>query len=120
MVALFLIDPTVIWLDFEAPGLPESREIEKKMLLEFCCFLVIKKYARDRFLWISGFILGSVLEPRAAKKVSDRVFFFGSFSGGAHSKFRLPFSLKNHVFYEGVFQNLAFCSRVGPKVPQKR
>ena len=68
MVALFLIDPTVIWLDFEAPGLPERREFEKKMLLEFCCFLVIKKYARNRFLWISGSILVSVLEPRRVKK----------------------------------------------------
>ena len=38
MVPSFLIDPTVIWLDFEGPGLPESRKIEKKMLLEFCCF----------------------------------------------------------------------------------
>ena len=37
-----------------------------------------------------------------------QVCFFGSFSGGGHSKFGLAFSLKNHVFYEGVLQNLAF------------
>ena len=43
MVASFLIDPTVIWLDFEAPGLPESRKIEKEMLLEFCCVFNNKK-----------------------------------------------------------------------------
>ena len=43
MVPSFLIDPTVIWLDFEGPGLPESRNIEKKMLLEFCCFFGSKK-----------------------------------------------------------------------------
>ena len=40
---MFLIDPTVIWLVFEAPGPPESREIEKKMLLIFCCFVGNKK-----------------------------------------------------------------------------
>ena len=34
MVPSFLIDPTVIWLDFEGSGLPESRKIEKKMLLD--------------------------------------------------------------------------------------
>ena len=43
MVPSFLIDPTVIWLDFEGPGLPESRKIEKKMLLEFCCVFNNKK-----------------------------------------------------------------------------
>ena len=49
MVASFLIDPTVIWLDFEGPGLPESSKIEIKMLLEFCCFFGSKKYGRERF-----------------------------------------------------------------------
>ena len=49
VVPSFLIDPTVIWLDFEAPGLPESREIEKKMLLIFCCFFGSKKIRRDQF-----------------------------------------------------------------------
>ena len=49
VVPSFLIDPTVIWLDFEGPGLPEIRKIENKMLLEFCCFLKTKKYAREQF-----------------------------------------------------------------------
>ena len=43
MVPSFLIDPTVNLLDFEAPGLPESRKIEKQMLLEFCCVFNNKK-----------------------------------------------------------------------------
>ena len=119
MVPSILNDSTAFWRDFEGPGLPESRKIEKKMLLEFCCFFIDKIIRQNRFLWISGSILGSVFEPRPAKKVSDRVFFFGSFSGAAYSKFGLGFSLQNHVFYEGVFQNLAFRSRVGPKVPYK-
>ena len=38
VVASFLIDPTVIWRGFEGPGLPESRKIEQKIVLEFCCF----------------------------------------------------------------------------------
>ena len=43
MVPSVLIDPTGIWLDFEGPGLPESRNIEKKMLLGFCCIFNNKK-----------------------------------------------------------------------------
>ena len=49
VVPWFLIDPTVIWLDFEAPGPPESRKIEQKIVLEFCCFFGSKKYGRERF-----------------------------------------------------------------------
>ena len=37
----------------------------------------------------------------------------------SHSKFGFAFSFENHMFYDGVFQNLAFYSRVGPKVPRK-
>ena len=43
--------------------------------------------------------------------------FFGVFLEGAFSKFVLGFSLQKHVFYEGVFQNLAFRSRLASKVP---
>ena len=32
MVPSFLIDPTMFWYDFEGPGLPESRKIEKKII----------------------------------------------------------------------------------------
>ena len=38
MVASFLIDPTVFWHDFEGPGRPESRKIEKTTLLEMSGF----------------------------------------------------------------------------------
>ena len=83
MVASFLIDPTVIWHDFEGPGLPKSRKIEQKLLLFFCCFSNDKKYAQDRFLWISGSILGLVLEPRAAIKMQIGSSFFVLFLEGA-------------------------------------
>ena len=36
-----------------------------------------------------------------------------------HSKFVFVFSRKKHVFYEGLFQNLAFYMRVDPKGPQE-
>ena len=58
MVASFLIDPTVIWLDFEAPGLPESREIEKKMLLIVCCFFGSKKICPGSVLMDFGVHFG--------------------------------------------------------------
>ena len=41
------------------------------------------------------------------------------FSRGCYSKFGLSFSFVFHLFYEGVFQNLAFRSRVEPKGPRK-
>ena len=116
MVASFLIDPTVIWLDFEAPGLPESRKIEKKMLLFFRCFSSDKKIRPGSVFMDFGVRCRVSFGAPGCKKNANRVFFFCFFSGGAHSKFGLAFSLKKHVFYEGVFQNLAFCSRVGPKV----
>ena len=43
MVHSFLIDPTVIWLDFEGPGLPESSKIEKKTLMAMSGFLSCEK-----------------------------------------------------------------------------
>jgi hypothetical protein len=119
VVASFLIDPTVIWLDFEAPGLPESRKIEKKMLLFFRCFSSDKKIRPGSVFMDFGVHCRVSFGAPGCKTDPNRVFFFCSFSGGAHSKFGLAFSLKKHVFYEGVFQNLAFCSRVEPKVPQK-
>ena len=82
MVALFLIDPTVIWLDFEAPGLPESREIEKKMLLEFCCFLIIKKYARDRFYGFRVSFWGQFWSPGLLKRCRIRFSFLVLFLEG--------------------------------------
>ena len=36
-----------------------------------------------------------------------------------HSKSVFVFSRKKHVFYEGLFQNLAFYTRVDPKGPQE-
>ena len=54
MVPSFLIDPTVIWLDFEGSGLPESRKIEKKMLLEFCCFFIDKIIRQRSFFMDFG------------------------------------------------------------------
>ena len=62
--------------------------------------------------------LGSVLEPRPANKCEIRASIFGFFLEGAFSKFGLVFSLQKHVFYEGVFQNLAFCARVAPNYSQ--
>ena len=116
MVPSFLIDPTMIWLDFEGPGLPESRNIEKKMLLAFCCFFGSKKI-RQGTVFID---FGLHFEVSfGAPGLQKNTLLLDSFSGGAHSKFGLSFSLENHVFYEGVFQNLAFYSRAGPKVPQK-
>ena len=119
MVASFLIDPTVIWLDFEGPGLPESRKIEKKMLLFFRCFSSDKKIRPGSVFMDFGVHFRVSFGAQGCNKNANRVFFFCSFSGGGYSKFGLAFSIKNHVFYEGVFQNLAFCSRVEPKVPQK-
>ena len=46
MVASFLIDPTVFWRDFEGPGLPESRKIEKKTLMEMSGFFSREKILR--------------------------------------------------------------------------
>ena len=43
MVHSFLIDPTVIWLDFEGPGLPESSKIEKKTPMEMSGFFSREK-----------------------------------------------------------------------------
>ena len=83
VVPSFLIDPTVFWHHFEGPGLPESSKIEKKTFMEMSVFFSREKYSRDLFFEISGHILESVLEPRPAKKVSDRVFFFGFFEEGA-------------------------------------
>ena len=54
MVPSFLIDPTVIWLDFEGPGLTESRNSEKNMLLFFCCFLSEKKIRHESVLMDFG------------------------------------------------------------------
>ena len=119
MVPSFLIDPTVIWLDFEGPGLPESRKIEKEMLLEFCCVFNNKKIRQGTVFIDFGLHFEVSFGAPGCKKNANRVFFFCSFSGGGYSKFGLAFSLKKHVLYEGVFQNLAFCSRVEPKVPQK-
>ena len=119
MVPSFLIDPTMIWHDFDGPGLQESREIEKNMQLEFCWFFNHKNIRPGSFFMDFGIHFRVSLGAPGCKKNANRVFFFCSFSGGAHSKFGLAFSLKKHVFYEGVFQNLAFCSRVEPKVPQK-
>ena len=68
MVASFLIDPTVIWLDFEAPGLPESREIGKKMILEFCCVLVIKNTPGIGFYGFRGSFWGQFWSPGLLKR----------------------------------------------------
>ena len=43
VVPSFLIDPTVIWLDFEGPGLPESRNIEKKSCWNLVVFFGVTK-----------------------------------------------------------------------------
>ena len=43
MVPSFLIDPTMIWLDFEGPGLPESSKIEKKTPMEMSGFFSSEK-----------------------------------------------------------------------------
>ena len=45
MVALFLIDPTVFWHDFEGLGLLASSKIEKKTLMEMSCF-----FSREKIL----------------------------------------------------------------------
>ena len=117
MLPSILNDSTAFWLDFEGSGLPETSEIDEKLSLEVPCFFSNKKNAQDLFFQISGSILGSVLEPRPANKCEMRASIFGFFLEGAFSKFGLAFSLQKHVFYEGVFQNLAFRSRVGSKVP---
>ena len=114
-----MIDPTVFWRDFEGQGLPETSKIEKKMLLEFCCFFIDKIIRQGSFFMDFGVHFGVSFGAPGCKKNAERIFFFGFVSGGAHSKFGLAFSLQNHVFYEGVFQNLAFCSKGGPKVPQQ-
>ena len=110
-------DSTAFWLDFEGSVLPETSKIEQKLSLEIPCFFNNEKMPRTCFFQISGSILGSVLEPRPANKWEIRASIFGFFLEGAFSKFVLGFSLQKHVFYEGVFQNLAFRSRVGSKVP---
>ena len=126
-----LNDSTSFWLDFAGSRLPETSKIEEKLRLEISVFFKTEKNVEDRFFQISGSILTSVLEPGAAKKCDIRysifVFFFWrglflnsgslSLSKDAFSHFGLAFSLQNHVFYDGVFQNLAFRSRVKPKVP---
>ena len=43
MVASFSIDPTLIWLEFEAPGIPESSKIEKKTPMEMSGFFSCEK-----------------------------------------------------------------------------
>ena len=51
MVPSFLIDPTMNWLDFEGPGLPESRTIEKKTRMEMSvCFSCEKIRSGSVFL----------------------------------------------------------------------
>ena len=118
MVPSFLIDPTVIWLDFEGPGLPESWKIEKTCVWNLVVFFVVTKIRQGSVFMDFGFHFGVSFGAPGCKTNANRVFFFCSFSGGAHSKFGLAFSVKKHVFYEGVFQNLAFYSRMGPKVIQ--
>ena len=46
--------------------------------------------------------------------IGAQVFCF--FPEGAFSKFGLAFSLENYMFYDGVFQNLAFRSRMRPNI----
>ena len=132
MLPSILNDSTSFWLDFAGSRLPETSESKKNCVWKFLSFLILKKNVEDRFFQISGSILTSVLEPGAAKKCDIRysifLFFFWkglflnsgslSLSKDAFSHFGLAFSLQNHVFYDGVFQNLAFRSRMKPKVPQ--
>ena len=61
------------------------------------------------FLGSLGHFLGSPWTPLGP-------MFFGFFLEGAFFKFWLAFCFEKHVFYEGVFQKLAFRSRVRPKV----
>ena len=127
-----LNDSTSFWLDFAGSRLPETSKIEEKLRLQISVFFNTEKNVEDRFFQILGSILTSVLEPGAAKKCDIRysifVFFFWrglflnsgslSLSKDAFSHFGLAFSLQNHVFYDGVFRNLAFRSRVKSKVLQ--
>ena len=77
MVPSFLIDPTVIWLDFEGPGLPESRKIEKRVLLEFCCVFNNKKIRQGTVFIDFGLHVEVSFGARAAKKhVAFGLFFW--------------------------------------------
>ena len=49
MVPSILNDSTMFLLDFEGPGLPETVKLEKKMLLENCCFLSLEQIFQDLF-----------------------------------------------------------------------
>ena len=132
MVPSILNDSTAFSLDFEGSVLPETSKIEKKCIWKFLVFLIVKKHSQDLFFrswapfwgqfwthfWSPGSILGSVLEPGAVKTCDIRSSIFVFFLEGAFSQFGLAFCLQNHLFYDGVFQNLAFRSRLTPKVPQ--
>ena len=114
MVPSILNDSTAFWRDFEGPGLPENKKIEKKMLLDFCCFFSREKICPTPVFLDFGSHFGVSFGAPAHQKITKMFFLFGFFYGGGHSKFGFPCSLENRVFYEGVFQNLAFCSRVRP------
>ena len=118
MLPSILNDSTSFWLDFAGSRLPETSKIEEKLRLEISVFFSTEKNVEDRFFQISGSILTSVLEPGAAKKCDIRSSIFCVFLRGTFSQCGLAVSLQNHVFYDGVFQNLAFRSRVKPKVLQ--
>ena len=132
MVPSILNDSTTFSLDFEGSVLPETSNIEKKCIWKFLVFLIVKKDSQDLFFQILGSVLGSVweslLEPgvnfgfsfgaRGVKTCDIRSSIFVFFLEGAFSQFGLAFCFQNHLFYDGVFQNLAFRSRVRPKVPQ--
>ena len=68
---------------------------------------------------ILGCLWASLLDPRGTPNTEIRIPFLVLFLEGVRGGFGAPFSLINHVFYEGVFLNLAFCSRVGLKGPAK-
>ena len=79
MVPSFLIDPTMIWLDFEGPGLPESRKISKTTLLEMSGFFSSETILPGPVFLDFGSHFGVSFGASARQKITEMFFFFGLF-----------------------------------------